>query len=629
MQQPFVLVQPGHRSFMQQQHAVGGQHRVHAAGDDEGQPVLSELVQGGADAPLGLVVDAAGAVVQDQDARLDQQRASDRHPLLLPARQCHAALADVRVVAVGELRDERVRLRGAGGRLHVGVGRVRPAVGDVLTDGAAEQGGLLQHDADLPPQRLQRDAADVGAVDGDAAGGDVIEARDQVDDRALAGPGRADDGQRLGGSGAEAHLAQHRRADPEVAEGHPLERQPFAQRRQRGGAGLLLHLRLGVQDLEDPLGAGGCLGDRHHDHPQHRDREHGDDQVALERDQLADGQALRQDLDAAAPGDHHGADVGHREHQRDGQREQARHLHHLVVEAAALGLEPLLLAPRAGERLDRADADDVLLQAGVERRDLLLDGAEPRPAHLRHVGEEREHHGHQRDHVQGQPPVGREQQREAADQQHHRGDDLDHAGADEGAHHVHVAGGAGEELAGLRAVVVAEREALDVVVEPVAQVVGDALRHARGQRALHVGEQRAQRRDRDDQQRADQDGLHASDQDARVDDLLGDARHGQVAGGAGQQAGQADQDAPAVRAHVAQTAQQGAHRGAPWTTAAESRATGSARAAPAGTAPRRRAAPPALCAGLGLAHARATVAGAPRSGMAAAAPRAAITRLLR
>ena len=621
VQQPLVLIEPGHRPLVQEQHAIGGQHRVHAAGDHEGQPVLPELVERGTDAPLGLVVDAAGAVVQDQDARLDQQRAGDRHALLLTARQGHAALAHVRVVAVGELGDERVRLRGAGGGLHLGVGGVRPAVGDVLADGAAEQGGLLQHDADLPAQRLQRGVADVGAVDGDAAGGDVVEARDQVDDRALARPGRADDRQGLGGSGAKAHLAQHRGADPEVAERHPLECQPFAEGRQRGGARLLPHLRLGVQDLEDPLGAGGRLRDRHHDHPQHRDREHGDDQVALERHQLADGEAFRQDLDAAAPGDDHGADVGHREHQRDGQREQARHLHHLVVEAAALGLEPLLLAPRAGERLDRADADDVLLQAGVERRDLLLDGPEPRPAHLGHVGEEHEHHGHERDHVQGQPPVGREQQREAADQQHQGGDDLDHAGADEGAHHVHVAGGAREELPGLRAVVVAERQALDVVVEPVAQIVGDALRHARGQGALQVGEQRPQRRDRDDEQRAHQDRLHARDQDARVDDLLGDARHRQIARGAGQQADQADQDAPAVGAHVAQAAQQGAHRGAPGTPAAESGATGSARAAPAlksgsapvRPAPRRRAATRAVSTGPCGAHARASVAGATRT----------------
>ena len=650
-------VQPRHRSLMQQQHAVGGQHRVHAAGDDEGQPVLPELVERGADAPLGLVVDAAGAVVEDQDARLDQQGAGDRHPLLLPSRQGHAALAHQAVVAVRELGDEPVRLRGAGGGFHLGVGGVRPAVGDVLADGAAEQGGLLQDDADLPAQRLQRHVADVDAVDGDAAGGGVVEARDQVDDRALARSGGADDGQGLGRPGAEAHLAQHRRPDPEVAERHPLERQPLAERRQRRRSGLLLDLRLGVEDLEDPFGAGRRLGDRHHDHAEHRDREHGDDQVALERHQLADGEALREDLDAAAPGDDHGADVGHREHQRNGQGEQAPHVHHLLVHLPALGLEPLLLARGAGERLDRAGADDVLLQAGVECRDLLLHGAEQRPAHLGHVGEEREHHGHQRDHVQGQPPVGREQQGEAADQQHQGGDDLDHAGADEGAHHVHVAGGAGKELPGLRAVVVAEREALDVVVEPVAQVVGDTLRHARGQRALHVGEQRAQRRDGDDEQRADHDGLDPVGQDARVDDLLGDARHGQVAGGAGQQADQADQDAPAVGAHVAQAAQQGTKRRTPRTPAAESRAAGSAGAAPTGSAPRRRAPAGTVCSGPGRAHGRATVAGARtawaagavpvrparrspasgrsvragarRSGTAAAAPGAAITRLPR
>ena len=143
-------------------------------------------------------------------------------------------------------------------------------------------------------------------------------------------------------------------------------------------------------------------------------------------------------------------------------------------------------------------ADQVLLQPGVQGGDLLLDHPKQGPALARHEREQGEHRHHHRHHVQGQPPVGDEQQVQAADHQQHGGDDLDDAGADEGAHHVDVAGGPGQKLAGLGAVMVAERQALDVIVEGIAQVVGHALGNPGGQHPLQVGEQRTQHRHRED-----------------------------------------------------------------------------------------------------------------------------------
>ena len=51
---------------------------------------------------LGLGVDRRQRVVEDQDLRVGGQRARQRHPLPLAARQRDAALADQRVVAVGQ-----------------------------------------------------------------------------------------------------------------------------------------------------------------------------------------------------------------------------------------------------------------------------------------------------------------------------------------------------------------------------------------------------------------------------------------------------------------------------------------------------------------------------------------------
>ena len=46
---------------------------------------------------------------------------------------------------------------------------VGPAKGDVVADRAGEQGGLLQHDADLRAQRVERHVAHIVPVDRDAA----------------------------------------------------------------------------------------------------------------------------------------------------------------------------------------------------------------------------------------------------------------------------------------------------------------------------------------------------------------------------------------------------------------------------------------------------------------------------
>jgi len=66
---------------------------------------------------------------------------------------------------------------------------------------------------------------------------------------------------------------------------------------------------------------------------------------------------------------------------------------------------------------------------------------------------------------------------------HHQdgADELDEAHANERKHHLNVGRGAGEELPGPGAVVVAEGEGLDFGVELIAKVVGHALRSAGGE----------------------------------------------------------------------------------------------------------------------------------------------------
>ena len=53
-------------------------------------------------------------LIQDEDARLDEQRAGERDELALPGGELHAPLVDVRIVAVRQLADEVIGIRQRG-----------------------------------------------------------------------------------------------------------------------------------------------------------------------------------------------------------------------------------------------------------------------------------------------------------------------------------------------------------------------------------------------------------------------------------------------------------------------------------------------------------------------------------
>src|SRR2546425_12765207 len=81
---------------------------------------------------------------------------------------------------------------------------------DVFADGAAEQQLVLQDEADLLTQRLERIIADVFAIDTHLAFDRVVEARDQAHQGALAGTSCSDDGNLFSRFDREVNMRQHR-----------------------------------------------------------------------------------------------------------------------------------------------------------------------------------------------------------------------------------------------------------------------------------------------------------------------------------------------------------------------------------------------------------------------------------
>ena len=105
----------GDAAVVEHHHLVGERDRREAVGDDDRRPAAHRLAQALADRGLGGRVDRGGGVVEDQDARVDQQRAGDRDALPLAAGQRDAALADDGLVAFWKVGDVFVEARDGGG----------------------------------------------------------------------------------------------------------------------------------------------------------------------------------------------------------------------------------------------------------------------------------------------------------------------------------------------------------------------------------------------------------------------------------------------------------------------------------------------------------------------------------
>ena len=192
--------------------------------DRDRRPALGEPVERLLHEPLGLGVERARRLVEHEHRRVAQDRPRDRDPLLLAAREAVAALADDGVVAVRAAR----RSRGGSappGRLPRSPRRSRPGLAKRRFSRTDAWKRYVS--CETTPTRLASDAkvqvADVDAVDRDAAAVDVVEPRDEVAERRLAGAGLADDRGRRPG--------RDRRSDDVLQ--RPARRRSGTRRRRR------------------------------------------------------------------------------------------------------------------------------------------------------------------------------------------------------------------------------------------------------------------------------------------------------------------------------------------------------------------------------------------------------------
>src|SRR5213593_1793839 len=133
--------------------AVGASDRGQPVSDDEGRSAREEPAQALLDPALGPDIDRRRRLVQDEDPRVREECAGERDELALAKREPEAALAELGVVVVGQLGDERVGPDRRRGALDLGALCTGSAEGDVLTDGSCEEKTFLGNDAELSAKR--------------------------------------------------------------------------------------------------------------------------------------------------------------------------------------------------------------------------------------------------------------------------------------------------------------------------------------------------------------------------------------------------------------------------------------------------------------------------------------------
>ncbi len=163
------------------QDLVGAPDSGKTVRDHERGPAAHEVRQALLDHGLRFRIEARCGFIENQNARIGENRPRDGKPLPLAAGKLHAAFPDDRVVALLELFGELIDARDAAGFEHLALGGAGTREHHILADGAIEQEGLLQNHAELRAVAGKFDAAEIDAIDENAAGDRFMECRNQPD----------------------------------------------------------------------------------------------------------------------------------------------------------------------------------------------------------------------------------------------------------------------------------------------------------------------------------------------------------------------------------------------------------------------------------------------------------------
>ena len=479
---------------VQHHNAIGIHHARDALGDDD-HGRIGNLCDVLADLGVGRHIDRAGGVVKNEHARMLEQRARDAQALLLSARNTGAALAQLAVQPADAVQ-ELVHTRRAAGTQQLLVGGIGCAPLQVFAHGARKQHVLLQHNAHGIAQGNQVVVAHVTPAHEHGALGRVVQARDELHERALARARAAEHAHRGARLNTKVDMLEHVLGSIRaVLKRHVAELNASVGNLAHGRVCRgCLDERLLVNHSRNALHAGERAREQQKHVGDHHERVHDQQHVAHKARERAHAQLAG---DNHAPADPQDGDGGHIHRQL--KHRQVEHgvtegLRRRVRELGIDGVELGLLVLGAHIRLDGAHGGEVLLHHAVEvvHRDLQLT---VKRTHA--VGDDAQHdrqHGQDNREDRGE----RARQHQGIDQ----ADDERHRSAHHGTKAVadgvlddgDVGGHAGDKRAGVVVVQVAKGERLDLAILGLAQVGTQARGHTGGRAGIAQAQHQRKRR---------------------------------------------------------------------------------------------------------------------------------------
>src|SRR5229473_8434659 len=166
-------------ALVEDEDAVSMLNGAEAVRDDECGAAAEQAVERIADLQFGFGVHARGGFVEDEEAGIVGEGAGEIDELALADGKRGAALVDAGADAFGERFDEIGEADFADGLLDGRAVNTGRAEADVGFNGAGEEEGILEDDAEEAAKILQIDFADVDAVEQDLAALNVVEAEEQ------------------------------------------------------------------------------------------------------------------------------------------------------------------------------------------------------------------------------------------------------------------------------------------------------------------------------------------------------------------------------------------------------------------------------------------------------------------
>src|SRR5690348_12158186 len=367
-------------ALMEHEDAVRVLNGAEAVSNHERGAPRQQSAQSFADLQFRFRVNARSGLIKNQEARIMGQSAREIDELALANRERRAAFVDAGGGAVRKRTNKFAQTNLFESALDCCVFDVLRAQANVGFNRTREQKRILQHDAELAPQVLQLEQANVLAIQKNLAALNVVEAGEQGNQRGLAGSRMAYNRESLPRLDAERDVAENPVlvcgfrnivvAEPDVP------KLDFAARlHQRHCVRVRLNRHRLIQKFEDALrsGHGGLENVEFFAEVLNRPEEAL--RVHSEFDEHADCQNTMQNAIASIPenqGDRGIAqELDRRIKERVGQDGVAPRKHVVLI---PLG-EFILCFCFAVEKLHHAHARDIFLKEGVDARDGGADAA--------------------------------------------------------------------------------------------------------------------------------------------------------------------------------------------------------------------------------------------------------------